>query len=61
MVHNKYMQGGFGNNRENRAALTAFVAIAMMEAGVDKQVTFYLIILQYMKVILLVLHSNTCI
>lgn len=38
MVHNKYMQGGFGSDRDNKAALTAYVAIAMMEAGVNKQV-----------------------
>lgn len=36
-VHNKYMQGGLGNgadaNSTNKAALTAYVAIAMIEAG----------------------------
>jgi len=34
-VHNKYMQGGFGSNRDNKAALTAFVTIAMIESGVE--------------------------
>ncbi|XP_067934592.1 alpha-2-macroglobulin-like protein 1 [Watersipora subatra] len=36
-THNKYMQGGFGatSNGTNKAAMTAYVAIAMMEAGVE--------------------------
>ncbi|XP_067934596.1 ovostatin-like isoform X3 [Watersipora subatra] len=36
-THNKYMQGGFGvtNNGTNKAAMTAYVAIAMMEASVE--------------------------
>lgn len=38
MVHNKYMQGGLGNGR-NLGALTAYVMIAMLEAGLDKNVS----------------------
>ena len=31
------MQGGFGQDSTNKAALTAFVAIAMMEAGFQEE------------------------
>jgi len=37
-THNKYMQGGFGDDEDNKAALTAYVVIAMLESGVDNQV-----------------------
>jgi len=37
-THNKYMQGGFSStqNGTNKAAMTAYVAIAMIEAGVER-------------------------
>lgn len=38
MVHNKYMQGGLDSGK-NLGALTAYVMTAMLEAGVDRNVS----------------------
>lgn len=44
-VHNKYMQGGNGKNATNKAGLTAYVAIAIMESGLVDAENVRLIIL----------------
>jgi len=36
------MQGGFGDDQDNKAALTAYVVIAMLESGVDPEVGSFL-------------------
>ena len=39
LVHSKYMQGGIGRSRSGSAALTAYILISMLEAGVNSSVS----------------------
>lgn len=39
LVHSKYMQGGIGRNTDGTTALSAFILISMLEAGVNGSVS----------------------
>lgn len=40
MVHSKYMQGGMGRDRDGTTALTSYILISMLEAGVNSSVSY---------------------
>lgn len=54
MVHSKYMQGGLHDDR-NLGALTAYIMIAMLEAGVDRNVRVVTQLMNYAVIIIVII------